>query len=401
MVRVNCMAIGVVALLAIGGVAVATPVATAAPSTNVRSGGGSVSAWGNGADGRLGDRRTTNERTPVAVAGLVGVVAISAGLDHACALQSSGAVECWGSNIDGDVGDGTTARRLVPVRVVGLSRVLAISAAGVAPGYGDFTCALMAGGTVECWGANLFGQLGDGTTAPSYVPVPVSGLSGVRAISAGGAMACALLAGGTAKCWGNNFSGQLGDGANQQLAQPTPVAVSGLKGAVAISIGGAHACAVLSNRTVECWGANVKGAVGDGTTIERDRPVPITGLTGVVAVSVTGDPADLDHSCALRSNGVVSCWGSNSGGQLGDGTTRTRLRPVAVAGLSRVTGVSVGGGHSCALLAGGKVTCWGSNADGEIGDGTANTRTRPVAVSGLTKATAISSGIDSTFALVG
>jgi len=188
----------------------------------------------------------------------------------------------------------------------------------------SYTCALMSDSTGRCWGHNLHGQLGDGSyTRSSLVPVTVSGLTGSVAISAGAHHACALLSDGTVKCWGANNFGQLGDGTDTE--SKVPVAVSDLSGAVAVSAGGLHTCAVLSDETVKCWGLNNHGQLGDGVTHElcpfyyegsdcSHLPVPVQGLTGVMAVS-----AGASHACALLSDGTVWCWGGNRSGQLGDG----------------------------------------------------------------------------------
>src|ERR1019366_2964372 len=211
-------------------------------------------------------------------------------------------------------------------------------------------CALLSGRTVECWGDNQQGELGNGTTATSgcycsTTPVAVSGLRGATAISVGTNSACALLSGGTVECWGLNSVGQLGNGTT--TISSTPVAVSGLSGATAISVGTNSACALLSGGTVECWGSNNYGQLGNGTTTDSSTPVAVSGLSGATAISVGGSPS----ACALLSGGTVECWGDNGDDTLGNGTTTNSSTPGAVSGLSGATTISVGD-SACALLSG-------------------------------------------------
>jgi alpha-tubulin suppressor-like RCC1 family protein len=272
----------------------------------------------------------------------------------------------------------------MPVAVSGLTGATAVSA-----GYGS-TCALLSGGTVQCWGANSSGQLGDGTTTDSLTPVPVSGLTGATAISVGFSAACALLSDGTVRCWGDDTWGELGDGSTTGPdscdgfpCAMTPVAVTGLTGATAVSMGLDGACAVLSDGTVRCWGNTLYG-LGNGTTSGPDvctngpcstAPVAVSGLTGATAVSLGG------ASCALLSGGTVQCWGFNNQGELGNGTATgpdtcngssqsCSTTPVAVRNLTGATAISVGNDSACALLSGGTVKCWGDNGSDELGDGT-------------------------------
>ncbi len=275
---------------------------------------GSVQCMGLNFDGQLGNGGASAS-TVVDVLGLAsGVRAIATGEDHTCALTLGGAVQCWGRNDFGQLGVNATTNSNVPVLSFFTSGVSAI-AAGI-----DHTCALLGGG-VQCWGRNQKGQLGNGTLANSLAAVQVTGLaSGVAAVAAGGDKTCALLVDGTVKCWGDGTM--------------VPAAVSGLSGVSAIEVGGmlsySHACAVVSDGTVKCWGDNAFGQLGNGTTIDSPTPVSPIGLPGgAIGVSAGGW-----HSCALLGDGSARCWGFNDNGQLGNGTNTNSSTPVQASGVN-------------------------------------------------------------------
>lgn len=374
---------------------------------------GGVKCWGGNWDGQLGDGTTNDSPTPVNVSGLTsGIAAVSTGNYFSCARASSGGVRCWGYNEEGELGNGTITGTLTPVQVSGLTSGVAAIAGGA-----YHTCALLGagsatGGTVQCWGSNYAGGLGDGTTTDHWTPAVVtdtgshSPLSGVLAISAGSYHTCALLGagsatGGTVKCWGGNWDGQLGDGTTTD--SPTPVEVPGLTGVTAVSAGDSHTCAVISGGGVKCWGANSDGQLGDGTTDTRYNPVVVTDtlsgspLSGIVAVS-----AGERHTCAVTSDGKVKCWGANYDGQLGDGTlANNRLTPVEVTGLADAASVSAGTSTTCARLTGGGIKCWGYNDCGQLGNGIPSYRSTPVDVLGASSdVSAIEAGDNFTCAVI-
>lgn len=344
--------------------------------------GGEPRCWGWNSAGQLGDGTKKNSLGPVGVSGLgAGVASVVAGQSHTCALSTGGTVYCWGKNDAGQLGDGTNTDRLSPVEVSGLEPAVA-----VVVGY-EHTCALTAAGGVKCWGANWSGQLGNGGGDNRSKPVAVTGLtSGVTALAAGASHTCAVLSGGTARCWGGNRHGELGDGTAVE-SRATPVTVSGLSWAKAIAshpangyYGGWHTCALLTTGGIKCWGWNYHGQLGDGTQNQRNKPVSVLNLGGTAVAIAVG----AFHSCALLSNSRVMCWGDTAYGQLGIPPTSIVVStPIYVPGLlsAGVIGLAAGHTHNCAVTAGRIAVCWGSNSIGELGDGTiAPVRTTPVGV---------------------
>jgi alpha-tubulin suppressor-like RCC1 family protein len=204
---------------------------------------------------------------------------IAAGGSHTCALLTDGSVWCWGAGGKGQLGDGSTSDSATPVAVTGLASAVQIAAGGNLFGGGS-SCALTGAGAVFCRGWNSLGQLGNGTTTDSDVPVQVSGLtSGVRAIADSGGNACAMLLSSQVDCWGDNSVDELGDGSSGGMSA-TPVTVSGLTslGTSITANNGASACALNVAGQAECWGWNTDGQLGDGSTSDSDVPVPVQGL---------------------------------------------------------------------------------------------------------------------------
>lgn len=337
---------------------------------------GGVQCLGGNQRGQLGDGTNINSETPVAVAGLAGgITAISAGMNFLCALTAGGGVQCLGDNRVGELGDTTTTDAHAAVNVAGLTGGITAISAG-----GNVACALTLAGAVECWGDNSYGELGSGAATISISPSGVAGFtSGVTAVSAGVNFACALTVGGV-QCVGSDGVGQLGDGTNNSTA--TPVTVTGFAGgAAAIASGSSHSCVLTAvGGGVQCWGDNTYGELGNGSTNSSSVPVSVTGLTSGVAAISSG----MDFSCALTAAGGALCWGDNSAGQLGNGNTTNAVNPVTVTGLSNgVAAISAGHNFTCALTTAGAVKCWGDGSYGALGNGAATTTTLPVDVSGL------------------
>jgi alpha-tubulin suppressor-like RCC1 family protein len=347
-------------------------------------------AWGENEDGQLGNGTTGGESfVPVEVSEVSGVTALSAGEFHSLALLESGNVMAWGSNREGQLGDGTFTNGDVPMAVSGLSGkgIAAISAGG------EFSLAFGKEGvtrTVYAWGANESGQLGDKKNTNSDVPVVTKGL-GARtssAIAAGYEFSLALQKEGTVMSWGENEAGQLGDGTDEGESY-VPVAVSKLSNVAAVSAGEFDSLALLSNGTVMSWGENDYGQLGDGSFANSEVPVAVNGLSGVTAIAAGGE-----FNLALLSNGTVKAWGLNESGQLGNGTFTNSDVPVTVSELSSVTAIAAGGEHSLALLSNGTVMAWGDNEQGQLGDDEEEGEESdvPVAVSGLSNVKGIAAG---------
>jgi alpha-tubulin suppressor-like RCC1 family protein/Tfp pilus assembly protein PilE len=309
----------------------------------------------------------------------------ASGAENSCAVTTTGRVNCWGANVHGQLGDGTTTESTTPVSV------RAVSGPGYLTGVSSVNvgklsaCALTTEGAVKCWGWNGNGQLGNGTKTSSSRPVDVAGLSsGVRSLVSGGEFMCAVLDTGGMKCWGNNINGQLGNNTTTQSSSPVVVKNAANNGdltsVVSASAGESHVCAVLTSGAVSCWGNNSSGQLGNGTTTQRLLPRASNLTSGVNSLT-----SGLAHSCALLDDSSVKCWGNNINGQLGNNTTTRSSSPVGVLTLgSGVVSVAAGEGFSCALFAAGNVKCWGQNNWGQLGDGTRVNRSSPVAVTGLT-----------------
>jgi alpha-tubulin suppressor-like RCC1 family protein len=232
-----------------------------------------VACWGHNDTGQLGDGTMSDSASAARVSGLSTVRSVAVATAFACASLEDGSVECWGSNQLGGLGNGTETDSPTPVKVSGLA-----SAVTLAGGW-DHVCARLADDTVQCWGSNQEGQLGvDPTTSTmcggfvpcSTVPLAVAGVTGASGISAGQGYTCVLQSGGTVSCLGANFSGQLGTGSaigpsscGGDACSTALVPVSGLVAAAGLSCGGAHCCALGGDGSVQCWGDNASGEIGD------------------------------------------------------------------------------------------------------------------------------------------
>jgi alpha-tubulin suppressor-like RCC1 family protein len=339
---------------------------------------GTVWCWGGNQSGEIGDGTQTQRLAPVEIVFADPAVAVAAGAEHTCAILTDGSTWCWGRNQYGELGDGSMTGRTSPVQVQGLAGAVSICTGGA-----NHTCASTDAGVVWCWGAHQYGQVGIGPVAPdtcatlpcARTPQPVGGLSSVNEVGTDSHTSCAVaptLSGRNVWCWGRNSEGQVGDGT--QFDRNTPVQVLTLQGALTVTSGDQHTCAVLSDTTAWCWGRNQYGELGDGTNTNSITPVQVLSITGFIGIS-----AGEDHTCAVRNNGTVWCWGSNAVGQLGVPlATNESNAPLRVNPLANALSVDTSEFHSCAVENDGGVWCWGGNSRGQLGDGTTSNNPLPV-----------------------
>jgi alpha-tubulin suppressor-like RCC1 family protein len=352
--------------------------------------GGRVFCWGDNAGKELG--ATTSgafSSRPVQVQGLSDAVAVVAGEDASCALRANGRAQCWGRNTNDQLGrNGVDSA--VPYDVTMSTDTgivdLAVGALHV--------CQRRADGTLQCWGEDGYGQLGNGSTAFSPAPADVLDVANAIDLSTGGNFSCAVRSDHTVACWGTDDLGALGDGYHSGTrTRPWPVA--GLSDALQISSGYLHSCVVTTAGAVKCWGSDNWGNLGDGVGYRPDQVV-----TASLPAPARQVAAGESHTCALLADGI-SCWGANSRGQLGNNNSTDQFAPVAVQALrGDELAVAAGGSHSCALSAAGLIECWGDNQYGQLGDGSHTSA--PHAVTGsISGAVALALGGQHTCALLG
>jgi alpha-tubulin suppressor-like RCC1 family protein len=357
-----------------------TVYSTLTPATTLDAGGrhacvilgGSPWCWGNNSGQNLGRSYgfvtvggsnifsgLESSGVPVqASVGITSATAVAGGDTMTCALLASGTVQCWGVLDTGGLGDGVSASSVVPVTVSGIGTAKALSSGA------DHVCAVLDDGTVRCWGdkGNVAGA--------TQVPQTVNGVSNAARVvasgayfSTGGLFSCALLADGGVRCWGDNRYGKLGNGSLTNSA--VPVTVNGISTAVEIAASDKDVCVLQADGSLACWGEYSGGVLGQlgVTAVAGGPPVTVPGVANAVALAMS-----ITHSCALLADGTVACWG---GAARARGVTSPALTSTAalVPGLSGVVSIAVGNDFTCALLASGSVQCLGSGANGVLGTG--------------------------------
>lgn len=288
-----------------------------------RSGG--VSCWGSNIFGQLGDGTEQRSSKPVKVLGLSNAKSLAGGTSFTCALRADKTVACWGANYSGQLGDGLKIDRPTAAPVKNLTGAVSVAAAT------DHACAVLEDGDVMCWGGNSEGQLGIGSTTESLTPAKLNALSDIAQVAAAARFSCARQKSGRVYCWGNNQYGQLGNGSPTAEPNPSPILVPALGDAVFIWTGFEHACAVKKSGAIVCWGSAGEGQLGKGSVpADASIPTPVTVVGAPPAIGVwTGG----NRSCSLAEDGRAFCWGQNVLGQLGNGTTEQSYAAVPVKDL--------------------------------------------------------------------
>ncbi|HEV7919020.1 MAG TPA: hypothetical protein VGO97_05520 [Solirubrobacterales bacterium] len=360
-----------------------------------------VYCWGSNVRKQLGigTNNLSYALSPIPVNGVNGVPkVVSTGYDAACTLLDFGSLRCWGSNSTGLLGAANAGRNVSSVQESARLAGATSAVNGLAVGQGHM-CFVDVDQSVKCQGLGTSGQLGNKSTASSTTPLVVDLGQPALQVVTGSNHSCALLANKNVRCWGSNALGQLGATA-ATTNSTVPMTVPDLPNDITqIASGADHTCALRDDDSVTCWGANSFGQLGDGTIAPFKGTVAVKELNGVVKEITTGRM----HSCALFRNGNVRCWGGNDFGQLGNGNTTRSLTPATVAGLIRpAAAISAGAHHTCARLDDGAIRCWGRNEKGQLGDGSRTNSSAPVALAGAAgpsymKMHVVSSGGKSTF----
>ena len=341
---------------------------------------GTVKCWGENDYGQLGLGHTTQKHTPqkVTVGGKKRTaVSLKVGTEHACALLDNGNLKCWGINGAGQVGiDKTSTTESTPKKVA-IDKDRTIKLLEVKSGN---SCVILDDGTLQCWGANRAGEVGIGESdSNKHKPTNVKLGGKAESISIGYYHTlCAILDTGTLKCWGANGNGQLGIGGdsleNQKL--PQTVDLGDKETAVFVRNDYTTTCAILATGTLKCWGQNRFGEVGVGDSLTKNTPQTVDLGTERTAKSLA---MGFYFTCAILDDDTLKCWGRNTYGQVGVGSTTHQETPEAInLGKNRkAKAIRMGQSSACALLDNNALKCWGQNSYGEVGIGSTEVRTSP------------------------
>jgi alpha-tubulin suppressor-like RCC1 family protein len=339
--------------------------------------------WGYNSSGELGVASTSGPQLcvddgdtipcsmkPAKVSGGSSWAAVSAGYYHTCGVTTTGQAYCWGTNHSGELGGGPTGTAFAPVTVAG-----GLTFATVSASHAYHSCGVTTSGQAYCWGNNVRGQLGNGSYDSTFAPVAVVGGLTFTNVSGGDYLTCGLATTGQAYCWGDHSYGALGNGPMPPAQITAPGAVNGGLTLASVSAGFHHTCGLTTDGKAYCWGDDSWGQLGDGSTAVSWVPVAVSGGLTFTSVSAGGR-----HTCGVTTQGKAYCWGGNAFGQLGNGSTDSSMVPVPVAGGLTFAAVFSGAGHTCAVTTTAQAYCWGKNTYGELGNGSLTESHVPVPV---------------------
>jgi alpha-tubulin suppressor-like RCC1 family protein len=336
---------------------------------------GAAYCWGDGTSGQLGTGMMESSRFPVLASGIATFVVLDAGGRHTCGLTADGRAYCWGANDSGQLGIGNRERALEPMLVKTTERLVSLSA-----GW-DHTCAINAEGRAFCWGQGTHGESGGNNLDPA-ITSPAPAMTDVRfsEISAGGRHTCGIAVSGSAYCWGANEVAQLGIGEDSE-PHSVPKRVDANIVFSGISAGWNHTCGVTPQRLAYCWGENAFGEIGNDSWAGLGIPAHLVPdeVNGYGEIQFVQISAGKHYTCGLGERGHAYCWGNNAYGQLGIGSLLHRFNPQwvrpgpgreAILRADVFVKIDAGGdNHVCGSSSDGALFCWGDGGAGQIGSG--------------------------------
>jgi alpha-tubulin suppressor-like RCC1 family protein len=334
--------------------------------------GGRLYCWGIDHSGQVGDGGSnTRSLSPERIGSFEDWATVSGGQNHTCGVRDSGKLYCWGNDGSGQVGDGDANSATAPRRIGSHEDWATVSA-------GDYhTCGIRHGGQLYCWGDNQCGQVGDGTAVSdpcregfedhkARSPRRIGTFEDWANVSAGGFHTCGVRKNGKLYCWGNDDAGQVGDGDADPGAVTAPLRIGTFEDWANVSAGGFHTCGVRKNGKLYCWGNDENGQVGDG---EAGSPALAPRRIGTFEDWARAT-AGWEHACGIRHGGKLYCWGKDDDGQVGDGDDpNPATAPRRIGTFEDWAAIDGGVRHSCGVRTNGKLYCWGSDHDSQLGDG--------------------------------
>lgn len=328
---------------------------------------GTLWAWGDNAQGQLGDGTNTIRNVPKKIGTAKDWKTVAVGQVYTVALKTDGSLWAWGDNYYGQLGDSTIIDKNIPVKI-GTANDWQIIAAG-----GSFTVALKTDGTLWTWGDNYKGQLGDGTTINKNIPIQIGTANDWQTIATGDRHAFALKKDGSLWAWGNNAFGQLGDGTHTDSGVPKKIGTAA--GWKTIAAGYSHTIAIKTDGTLWAWGEAAYGQLGSGTATDKYVPTQMGTSTGWKTAAAGGD-----HTIAIKTDGSLWAWGYNMDGQLGNGTNVNSFYPVQIGVANNWEIVVAGIFHTVGLNTDNAIWAWGRNSDSQLGNGTITNKNVPTIV---------------------